>query len=160
RDLCRTVYFTCHNDPTGAGGAGDRPGLPTRRIPTARRGRCVGHRRMKNASRTIVLWGGVWLGLAVPAGVAEGPDGRGDRPEAGATLESKIRPVWAGTCLRCHGGEKVRGGLRLDTRDHLVKGGEHGPAVVPGDPEKSLLIQAVRHAHDEIKMPPDRRLPD
>ena len=55
-------------------------------------------------------------------------------------FESKIRPVLAGTCLRCHGGQKVSGKLRLDSRESLLKGGASGPAVVPGNPDGSLLI--------------------
>jgi cytochrome c553 len=74
-------------------------------------------------------------------------------------FESKVRPVLAGKCFRCHGGDKVRGGLRIVTRAALLKGGNHGPAIVPGDADKSLLIQAVRFAHDEIKMPPGKQLP-
>jgi hypothetical protein len=71
----------------------------------------------------------------------------------------KIRPVLEGTCFRCHGGEKVRNGLRVDSRAALLKGGEYGPALVPGDAGKSLIIQALRHAHDDIKMPPGKKLP-
>ena len=52
------------------------------------------------------------------------------------------------------------GGLQLDSREHLLKGGQDGPVVVPGDPEKSLLIQAVRQTHKSIKMPPQGNLSD
>src|SRR5436190_21404807 len=68
-------------------------------------------------------------------------------------FESKIRPVLASVCYDCHGPEKQKSGLRLDWREGLLKGGEHGPAIVPGDPEKSLLIQAIARTHPEIKMP-------
>jgi hypothetical protein len=71
----------------------------------------------------------------------------------------KIRPVLTDTCLHCHGGKKVRGSLRLETSAALLKGGKHGPAIVPGDPQKSLLIQVLRHS-EEIKMPPGKKLPD
>jgi hypothetical protein len=67
-------------------------------------------------------------------------------------FELKIRPVLAATCFKCHGGEKVDHGLRVDSREALVKGGDSGPAIIPGEPDKSLLIQAIRHTHDEIKM--------
>ena len=80
--------------------------------------------------------------------------------DAEAFFETKIRPVLAETCLKCHGGKKVSNGLRVDSREALLKGGEHGPAIVPGDPDKSLLIQAIRRVHAEIKMPPDKKLPD
>ncbi len=94
-----------------------------------------------------VLLAGTLLGLAAPAWGAE------------TFFDAKIRPVLADTCLRCHGPKKSRGGLRLDSRQALVKGGEHGPAIVPGAPERSLLIQAIRHAHAEIRMPPGKPLP-
>ncbi len=61
-------------------------------------------------------------------------------------------------CVSCHGPEKQKGGLRLDSRASVLKGGETGPAVVPGDPEKSLLIRAVRHAAGDLKMPPKEHL--
>jgi hypothetical protein len=81
-------------------------------------------------------------------------------PDADTFFELKIRPVLAGTCFKCHGGEKTSHGLRVDSRAALLKGGERGPALVPGDPDKSLLIQAIRHGRDDLKMPPARRLPD
>src|SRR6185503_16633701 len=69
-------------------------------------------------------------------------------------FEKKIRPVLSDRCLKCHSGEKVKAELWLDSRDALLKGGESGPAVVPGDPEKSLLIHAIRHGDDDLDMPP------
>src|SRR5438105_4277435 len=55
-------------------------------------------------------------------------------------FETRIRPVLASECYECHGPEKQKGGLRLDYRDAARKGGDTGPAVVPNDPAKSLLI--------------------
>jgi hypothetical protein len=75
-------------------------------------------------------------------------------------FETKIRPVLSESCLRCHGGKKISNGLRIDSREALLKGGKNGPALFPGDPDKSLLIQAIRRTHAEIKMPPDQKLPD
>jgi hypothetical protein len=71
-------------------------------------------------------------------------------------FESKIRPILADDCYKCHSqqSEKVKGGLLLDTRDGLLKGGDTGPAVVAGDPDKSLLIKAVRYADEDLQMPP------
>jgi hypothetical protein len=80
--------------------------------------------------------------------------------DAETLFETKIRPVLATTCLPCHGGKKVSNGLRVDSREALLKGGENGPAIVPGHPDKSLLLQAIRRAHAEIKMPPDKKLPN
>jgi hypothetical protein len=77
-----------------------------------------------------------------------------------AFFESKIRPVLAQQCYSCHsaGAKKSRGGLRVDTREALRKGGDSGPALTPGKPESSLLIKALRH--DEVAMPPKSKLPD
>jgi hypothetical protein len=76
-------------------------------------------------------------------------------------FEKKIRPLLVSHCYECHSADakKVRGGLLLDSRDGLRKGGESGPALVPGHPEKSLLIKAVRYDDDEFKMPPKGKLP-
>src|SRR4051794_39591498 len=70
-----------------------------------------------------------------------------------ADFERKIRPVLEGTCIKCHGPNKVSGGLRLDARASMLEGGDTGPAVVPGDPANSLIIQAIRH-QDGLEMPP------
>ncbi|MEY2411213.1 MAG: hypothetical protein QOF48_3883 [Verrucomicrobiota bacterium] len=78
-------------------------------------------------------------------------------------FESKIRPVLVENCYKCHsaGAEKLKGGLLLDTRDGVLKGGDTGPAVVPGNTEKSLLITAVRYKDKDLQMPPgDKKLPD
>src|SRR5262245_37771233 len=78
-------------------------------------------------------------------------------PAATAFFESKVRPLLIARCYSCHSADakKLRGGLRLDTPDGLRRGGDSGPAVVPGYPEKSLLVKAVRHGDDKLKMPPD-----
>jgi hypothetical protein len=75
-------------------------------------------------------------------------------------FEKRIRPILAEQCYGCHSAraEKLRGGLRLDSRDGLRKGGNSGPAVVPGDPGASLLIKAVRYADPDLRMPPKKRL--
>jgi hypothetical protein len=79
-------------------------------------------------------------------------------PEAVAFFERRVRPVLAENCVRCHGPKKQQAGLRLDSGEAVLKGGDHGPAIVPGAPEKSLLMQAVRHQGD-LEMPPDGELP-
>ena len=73
-------------------------------------------------------------------------------------FEKHIRPLVAQNCLSCHG-DKKQGGLQLDSRSAMLEGSDSGPVVAPGDPEHSLLIQAVRYA-DDPKMPPDGKLPD
>src|SRR5882724_11444310 len=67
-------------------------------------------------------------------------------------FEMRVRPVLARSCLTCHAAAHM-GGLDMTSRDGLLKGGESGPAIVPGEPDKSLLIQAVNYTHDRLKMP-------
>src|SRR3954453_24188053 len=67
-------------------------------------------------------------------------------------FEANIRPVLFDTCGECHTDDE-KGDLRVDSRAALLKGGEHGPAIVPGDPDKSLLIQTIRREGDAPKMP-------
>jgi hypothetical protein len=76
-----------------------------------------------------------------------------------AFFEEQIRPLLAERCYQCHSlqARSPRGGLLLDSREGWVKGGDNGPAIVPGDPEKSLLIRVIRYQGD-IKMPPKDRL--
>lgn len=75
-------------------------------------------------------------------------------------FEKSIRPVLVAHCYQCHSAlsPELRGGLRLDSRQALLTGGDSGPAVVPGNPQESLLIAALKH--DGLQMPPDRRLPN
>src|SRR5258708_12325755 len=79
--------------------------------------------------------------------------------EPGEFFESRVRPVLSKNCFACHTTSKL-GGLQLDTREHLLQGGASGPAIVPGQPESSLLIQAVRRTHARFKMPPQGKLGD
>jgi hypothetical protein len=78
-----------------------------------------------------------------------------------AFFEKKIRPVLVEHCYKCHSAEHraTKGGLRVDSRDALRKGGDSGPAVVPKDLDESLLIAAVRYDDDNLKMPPKGKLP-
>lgn len=74
-------------------------------------------------------------------------------------FESRIRPVLTEHCQSCHGSNKQSGGLRLDHREALLLGGHTGPALIPGNPNDSLLIQAIRHTGD-YEMPPKKKLPE
>ena len=71
-------------------------------------------------------------------------------------FETRVRPVLAKNCYACHGADQQQSSLRADSREALVKGGARGPSIVPGDPEKSLLVKAIRH--DGLKMPIGTRL--
>jgi mono/diheme cytochrome c family protein len=73
-------------------------------------------------------------------------------------FEEKVRPLLAQHCYKCHGPQKQQSGLRLDSRAALLAGGDQGPAVVPGKPSQSLLIEAVRQTGD-LQMPPQDKLP-
>lgn len=73
-------------------------------------------------------------------------------------FEAKVRPLLVDQCVKCHGPDKQKSGLRLDSRASAVAGGEQGAAVVPGKPEESLLVTAVRHDDDMLKMPPSKKL--
>jgi hypothetical protein len=136
--------------------------------------------RMARQTRCRIVWGGTLLGLPVVVAVFSWADGlhpparrlaslpptveaapRAWPIQAAATafFEARIRPVLENTCFRCHGGDKVRGGLRVDSRAALLRGGATAPAVILGDADQSLLIQALRYAHEEIKMPPAQKLP-
>ena len=87
-----------------------------------------------------------WAGEAAPASSP-------GRDEASLALfRDGVRDLLSGRCVKCHGGEKTNGELDLTTRDGLVKGGSLGPAIVPGDSAKSLLVRLVKHA-DEPAMP-------
>ena len=72
---------------------------------------------------------------------------------------TKVKPIFDANCARCHGGENHRGGLNMDTRESLLKGGHDGAVIVPGDPAKSLLVKLIRHegpADDPMDMPPKK----
>jgi hypothetical protein len=71
-------------------------------------------------------------------------------------FENKVRPVLADKCYKCHSIEKgkSKGGLTLDTRDGWMEGGEGGAVIIPGEPDQSRLIQAIRYADEELQMPP------
>ena len=90
------------------------------------------------------------IGMALPISAAE------PTPAQTEFFENKIRPLFAGKCYKCHSHEsaKLKGGLSLEFRDSILKGGESGPALVPGHPETSLLIKAVSYQDENLQMPP------
>jgi hypothetical protein len=79
--------------------------------------------------------------------------------EAVRFFETKVRPVLVENCYKCHADKKHKGNLRVDSRAGLLAGGDLGPAIVPGDPAKSVFVRAINHAGDELKMPPAKQLP-
>ena len=84
-------------------------------------------------------------------------------PAEAEFFEAKVRPLLVARCFGCHGAEavekgKLKAGLRLDSREAMEKGGESGAALVPGDPGKSLLMEAVGYGNEDLAMPPDGKL--
>jgi cytochrome c553 len=102
--------------------------------------------------RPLLLFAVVALGLPAPATAAPPPSAA-----AAEHFEKKVRPLLLARCVKCHGPEKSKGGLRMDSAAGLAEGGQSGPVVLPGKPEASLLIQAVQQTGD-LKMPPKERL--
>jgi hypothetical protein len=100
------------------------------------------------------------LAVLAPASVHAQPPKINAGREGIEFFEAKIRPVLVNKCYECHSAKaaKVKGGLYLDTRAGVLGGGDNGPAIVPGKPGDSLLIQALKHGQD-IKMPPKEKLP-
>jgi mono/diheme cytochrome c family protein len=98
---------------------------------------------------------GIFVGLALVVGLAR--VGRAEDAKSEEFFEKRVRPILAGTCLRCHGDQKQSGGFRLDTRDALLKGGESGPAIDLANADKSRVLLAIGRADDEVSaMPPDK----
>jgi hypothetical protein len=99
--------------------------------------------------------GGASRLIAADEGVPK-PDAEGI-----AFFEAKIRPVLVERCYQCHsaGSEKLKGGLRVDHREGMVRGGDGGPSVVPGKPDESPLIEAIRYRDEFLRMPPKAPLP-
>ncbi len=92
--------------------------------------------------------------LVKPAELAKPSDSSGNQ-----YFEQHVRPIFQAHCIRCHGPEKHRGGLRLDSLGALLKGGDSGPAIVPHRPAQSLLIGAIEH-QELLQMPPSGKLRD
>ena len=95
--------------------------------------------------------------LSRPAEAADPPA----RDAGVAFFESKVRPILFEHCFKCHGpdSEEGEGELRVDSLESLLRGGSSGPAIVRGDPGRSLLIRAVRH-DGPVAMPPKKKLAD
>ncbi|MEN9661934.1 MAG: hypothetical protein RL324_883 [Verrucomicrobiota bacterium] len=104
------------------------------------------------------LYGAATPAVATPALAAPAPISAQDL----AFFESKVRPILVENCYKCHSrqADKVKGGLLLDTREGLLHGGNSGEVIVPGKPDDSLLVVAIRYTDPELQMPDDKRLTD
>ncbi|HEV8000794.1 MAG TPA: PSD1 and planctomycete cytochrome C domain-containing protein [Planctomycetaceae bacterium] len=96
---------------------------------------------------------GTGVALAAVRAGAESPSGASVE-----FFEKRVRPVLVEKCQRCHGRESPKGGLSLVSREGLLKGGESGPVVNPGHPEKSELVRAINYEADGFQMPPTGKL--
>ncbi|REJ66163.1 MAG: DUF1553 domain-containing protein [Planctomycetota bacterium] len=101
---------------------------------------------------------GLTLSLVAGVVVAEEAETPAFNPEELRFFETNIRPLLAEHCYKCHGEEKQKGELRLDSLAAILEGGSYGPAVVPHQPDESPLIEAI--LYEGLEMPPDAQLPD
>jgi len=108
---------------------------------------------MKTPTRSLCL---VLIGAALVVPAAGAADAPKPTPQQVEFFEKSIRPILADACYSCHSAKdgKKKGGLTLDSRQGWVTGGDSGPAIVPGDPDKSLFIKAVRYNDEALQMPP------
>src|SRR5437879_1232818 len=100
------------------------------------------------------------LARCLPLDAAE-PGAAATMPEPARIefFEKRIRPLLIARCHECHGVRQPKGGLRLDSRSGVLEGGDSGPAVVPFEPDESLLVDAIRYGQ-VFQMPPKGKLPD
>src|SRR4029453_9668637 len=84
-----------------------------------------------------------------------------DDPAAVKLFEEKVGPILSARCFKCHSAEAPtpKGGLRLDSREAALKGGDGGPALVPGKPDQSLLIKGISWDDPDFQMPPKEKMP-
>ena len=100
--------------------------------------------------------------LAAALLLPPGASGRAAAKEETIDFARQVQPIFARVCLGCHGPQKQRGGLRLDVREHVFKGGDSGTAAVkPGDPAAGTLLKRITSAEKSLRMPPQgERLPE
>ncbi len=89
----------------------------------------------------------------VPIRLAAAPDIEGAK-----FFDTEVETVLKAQCERCHGDEKQKGGLRLDSREAILKGGDTGPAVNLEKPDESLLLKAISYEHEDLQMPPSEKM--
>ena len=107
----------------------------------------------------LLAWAWAWAvpgGTVAHAWAAAAPptSETAPTPEGAEFFERHIRPLLVEHCQQCHGAAKQWAGLRVDSRDGLLGGGDSGAGIVPGRPQDSELLRRLRHADDEVRMPP------
>src|SRR6478735_668318 len=105
--------------------------------------------RLRQLSIVLAAWAFALAGRAMAAPSLQ---------EQAAFFDEKVKPLLVNQCIKCHGGEKVKGGLKLTNREAILKGGESGPAVTLDALAKSKLLDAINYRND-IEMPPKQKLP-
>lgn len=109
---------------------------------------------------TILVTMSTMLAIGAAAGgrIAPADDG----PTAEKLYRERVLPILRDHCYECHSAKSddLKGNLRVDTRAGLLKGGDNGPAVAPGEPERSFLLRAMSYREDDYKMPPRGKLDD
>ena len=119
----------------------------------------VSWRRTALRQNTALLL--IWLPLSASVMAWGGEADPSAKPFSSQQIrffEDRVRPILKARCLKCHGeGPKIKGGLRIDSREAVLRGGELGPAVSLKEPDQSRLLQAIRY--EEIEMPPSGKLP-
>src|SRR5437868_14592401 len=108
------------------------------------------------AALTLAVLAGLLIGLPMPGRAADTAPANPPDPAGVEFFEKRVRPLLVRHCYECHSSEakKVKGGLLLDSRAAVLKGGRSGPVLVPGKPDQSLLIKAVRYHDEDLRMPP------
>ena len=117
------------------------------------------HQRLRSCTPALafaVLPTLAWFCSIGPAGAFSGEPDQAAEAVREKFFEQNVRPLLAQNCYSCHGEKKQKGGLRLDSIEAILKGGESGPALVPGKPDESLLVSAINYAGPE--MPPSGKL--
>src|SRR3954469_19160993 len=99
-----------------------------------------------------LVWGGIWRSAARAEDAGPLVD-----PAGADFFETKVRPLLAAHCWECHGPDKQKSGLRLDSRQAILKGGDTGPAMMVGKPEESPLVEAIGY-DGPVQMPPKGKL--
>ena len=121
-------------------------------------------RLVLGSSRERLILAALILGLVLCSSTSRADEATSE-PGAGTSdpaaiefFEKSVRPILVERCQGCHGAAKQKGGLRLDSRQAAIAGGTTSPAVVPGQPEKSLLVEAINYG-EPYQMPPKSKLP-
>src|SRR3954468_14208025 len=96
----------------------------------------------------------LWLLLAVVLPFLFAAGAAAADPKGVEFFEKRVRPILVERCYECHGEKKHKGGLRLDSAAAVLKGGDSGPALVPGKPEESRIIKGISWSDPDFQMPP------